>query len=64
MQRATETLRGGKRPALACPTADVENLRGGSQADLDNPRPPDNDLGMDEIRPLPALTQDEIRVGA
>jgi 2-polyprenyl-3-methyl-5-hydroxy-6-metoxy-1,4-benzoquinol methylase len=36
--------------------------------DLDIPRPSGNDLGMDHISPLPALTQhltkDEVRVGA
>jgi SAM-dependent methyltransferase len=34
------------------------------QRDLDNPRPSGNDLGMDQISPLPALTQDEVRVAA
>jgi len=33
-------------------------------SDLDIPRPSDNDLSMDQISPLPALTQDEVRVAA
>jgi SAM-dependent methyltransferase len=32
--------------------------------DLDIPRSPGDDLGMDQISPLPALIQDEIRVAA
>ena len=36
----------------------------GLLGDLDNPGPSGNDLGMDQINPLPALTQDEVRVGA
>jgi len=32
--------------------------------DLDNPGPSGNDLGMDQIGPLPALPRDEVRVGA
>jgi SAM-dependent methyltransferase len=34
------------------------------RGDLDNPRPSGDDLRMDQISPLPALSQDEIRVGA
>jgi SAM-dependent methyltransferase len=38
--------------------------RGGLQGNLDIPRASGNDLGMDQNTPLPALTQDELRVGA
>src|SRR5262249_25106416 len=34
------------------------------QGDLDIPRPSGNDLSMDQINHLPALTQDEVRVRA
>jgi SAM-dependent methyltransferase len=37
---------------------------GGLQGNLDIPTPSGNDLGMDQNSPLPALTQDEVRVGA
>ena len=36
----------------------------GLLGDLDSPRPSGNDLRMDQISPLPALPQDEVRVGA
>src|SRR5262249_28080099 len=52
-----------KRSALARPTADVENAQS-LQGDLDIPRPSGNDLSMDQINHLPALTQDEVRVRA
>ena len=36
----------------------------GLLGDLESPRPSGNDLRMDQISPLPALPQDEVRVGA
>jgi len=36
----------------------------GLPGDLDSPRPSGNDLRIDQISPLPALPQDEVRVGA
>src|ERR1043165_9930226 len=47
-----------------CPNRSLRTCSGGLQGDLDIPKPSSNDLSMDQISPLPALTQDEVRVGA
>jgi hypothetical protein len=41
-----------------------ERAAGRLQSDLDVPRPPGNDHAMDQTSPLPALSPDEVRVGA
>jgi SAM-dependent methyltransferase len=47
----------GQQPTL-------RNLQWRLAGDLDIPGPSGNDLSMDQISPLPALTQDEVRVAA
>src|SRR2546428_1563899 len=58
----TRCARNGRRWPAQQPT--LRTYSGGLQGDLDIPRPSGNDLSMDQISPLPALTQDEVRVGA
>src|SRR6516164_10161809 len=54
-------ISGQRRPAQQ-PT--LRTHSGDLQGDLDIPRPSGNDLSMDQINPLPALTQDDVRVRA
>jgi hypothetical protein len=55
-------LKRGQRGPAQQPT--LRNVQWRLVSDLDIPRPSGNDLSMDQISPLPALTQDEVRVAA
>jgi SAM-dependent methyltransferase len=50
--------------ALVSLTKENLDISRGSRGDLDNPRPSGDDLGMYQNNPLPALTEDEVRVSA
>src|SRR5258708_13715839 len=51
-------LKSGRRGPAQQPT--LRNVQWRLGTDLDFPRPSGNDLSMDQISPLPALTQDEV----
>jgi 2-polyprenyl-3-methyl-5-hydroxy-6-metoxy-1,4-benzoquinol methylase len=56
---------GQKRSALAPPNSPTLRTYSSSlQGHLDILKPSGNDLSMDPISPLPALTHDQVRVGA